>query len=813
MKKSPLILLVTAHCVLLLLCWASTTIRAQMTSDSLINRTLNLVDYPPFVRHGEPPPMKPRLGIYMRDISADSVRTLTHGKDSMKGSPIWHVAPHWSADDAGLMLGDVVLRVNGRTLADSVYGPDDVLNTRISTMHGGDTLQFQIIRNGEIREIPVPLHTGKRSPMAYSEPAGLGPLRVNSWMQRTIAANGLTGWADTIAEQIANAADIDFCDLPFTSRPSPFRLNAITYLEHHPTRVGALSRLIDQSVWDSLDRGQASEQGVAGAIDAAAFQLGCLPSEHARVRAPESVEDLNAYFAKVQSLLDRAYAPVGGRNERGPSHLDSLARGLSELLNVDHNWEDPVDSTTDPLKQLAVRKSAEKMLAGLRGDADKVHLADIVSAARMLAALADTNWVRGFELDATKSLKWSGKPFGPMTDVPGVDGVVLMQWVTPQGRCVIGGTGRNRYYGDDFALIIDLGGDDVYDLPPCRTGTFRVVADIAGNDIYNGPIAAGIGCVDLLVDCSGNDVYRGTSWTQGAGCLGIGMLADFGGDDIYASHWCSQGAAFLGIGLLYDHAGDDQYRADVYSQGFAYAKGFGMLLERSGNDAYRAGWKYPDDRWPNRAHVAMSQGFGFGMRPWSTGIGTDGGIGLLSDVHGDDVYDAGIFSQGGSYWYALGILHDWQGADRYSAGQYSQGSGIHLSFAALLDDSGDDSYDAYAWLEQGNAHDWSSGCLEDWAGNDTYRSSGASQGCGFFVSFAYLLDGHGDDRYYIKQSDTTNSQGGGNFIPPRHSGSLGMLIDLGHGEDWYSDTRVKPGTAVVKSYRGILFDDGNPEKK
>jgi hypothetical protein len=238
-----------------------------------------------------------------------------------------------------------------------------------------------------------------------------------------------------------------------------------------------------------------------------------------------------------------------------------------------------------------------------------------------------------------------------------------------------------------------------------------------------------------------------------------------------------------------------------------------MLLERAGNDSYRAGWKYPDDRWPNRAHLAMSQGFGYGMRPWSTGVGTSGGIGLLSDRQGDDVYDAGIFSQGGSYWYALGILHDWQGADRYSAGQYSQGSGIHLSFAALLDDAGDDSYDAYAWLEQGNAHDWSSGCLEDYSGNDTYRCSGASQGCGFFVSFAYLLDSHGDDRYYIKQTDTTNSQGGGNFIPPRHSGSLGMLIDLGHGDDWYSDPRIIPGQAVVKSQRGIAFDDGVPEKK
>jgi hypothetical protein len=775
--------------------------KAQITTDSLINHSLSYVDYPPFDRHGELPPMKPRLGIYFNDVPADSVRMLTNGKENVKGNRIWHLAPHWSADKAGLMNGDIVIRVDGKTLEDSVYGGTDVLNTRLSAMHAGDTMHFEIFRGNQLKDVDVPLFSGKRiPPMSYTEPVGLGPLRKNSWMQRTLTEKGLTYFADSIAEQIAGNADMDFCDAPFTDRPNPFRLNAVTYLDHYPMRVGALSRLIDQSMWDSLE----ANRGMSGAIDAAAYQLGCLLKALPHLELPVFKKDLNGYFAQVQALLDRGYAPVR-------SKLDSLSYGLSELLNTDTNWEDPVDSIKDPLLQLQARDKGERMLTGLLGDADKVHLDDIASAARMLAALADTVWLREFVQGIFQEMKASGKPPVPFR-VDGVDGDVLVAWDTPEGRCVIGGGGPNRYYGN-FAFILDLGGDDVYDLPPCKPGKFRFVADMGGNDTYHGSIASGVGCVDVLVDCQGDDVYRGTRWTQGAGCLGAGILADFGGDDIYTSHWCSQGAAMLGIGLLYDHSGSDHYIADVYSQGFAYTKGFGMLLDRFGNDSYRAGWKYPDDRWPNRAHLAMSQGFGYGMRPWSTGVGTDGGIGLLSDQQGDDVYDAGIFSQGGSYWYALGILHDRQGADRYSAGQYSQGSGIHLSFAALLDDSGDDSYDAYAWLEQGNAHDWSSGCLEDWAGNDTYRSSGAAQGCGFFVSFGYLLDSHGDDRYYCKMSDTTDSQGGGNYIAPRHSGSLGMLIDLGHGEDWYSDPRAKPGEAVLKSHEGILYDDGMPEKK
>ncbi len=797
MKKSGLLLGVAY-----LLFVGTPLLLAQPSTDSLISHSLNYVDFPPYVQQGPLPAMHPRLGIYFNDFPGDSVKLLTHGVDTFKADKIWHLAPHWSADSAGLMNGDIVLRVDGKTLRDSVYGGTDVLNTRLMAMKVGDTMQFQIIRNGRIMMVPVPLNGGHRiPPTKYWDYAGLGPVRQSTWMERTLAEKGLTSWADSIAKQIAAIADFDFCDRPFTKNPSPFRLNAVTYLDHHPTRVGALSRLIDQSVWDSLSRGQ----GLDGAIDAAALELGCLPKELPTLELPKTVEELKTYFAETQALLDKAYAPV-------KSEIAPLSWQVSELLNTDTNWEDPVDSTQDPVKQLAVRTRAEDMLVHVLGDASKVDYPDLIAAARRLSALADTNWVKEFALAVTRSLKSSGKPIRPLTNVPGVDGTVIMEWDTPDGRCVIGGAGPNRYYGD-FAMIIDIGGDDVYDLPPCKPGTFRYVADLGGNDLYNGYIASGVGCVDVLVDCHGNDTYRGDRWTQGAGCLGVGILADFGGDDIYTAHWCAQGAAMLGIGLLYDRSGSDHYISDVYSQGFAYSFGFGILLECEGNDSYRAGWKYPDDRWPNRAHVGMSQGYGFGLRPWSTGVGTDGGIGLLSDLQGDDVYDAGIFSQGGSYWYGLGILHDRRGADRYSAGQYSQGSGIHLSFGALLDDSGDDSYDAYAWLEQGNAHDWSSGCLEDWEGKDTYRCSGAGQGCGFFNSFAYLLDSHGDDRYYCKMTDTTDSQGGGNWIGSRNAGSLGMLIDLGKGDDWYSDERIKQGEVVVKSAKGIAWDDGAPEKK
>lgn len=784
--------------IAILLCVLATIAAAQTPStDSLINHTLGIVDMHPFEWEGKPDPMKPRLGFYMNYVPADSVKIMTNGAESLRGNRVWHVMPHWSADEAGLLIGDIVLYANGKTLEDSVYGPDDILNSRVSEMHPGDIVTLRVIRDNKLMDITVPLFAATRTPMNFMEPPRLGTIRENTWLKQTIAQNSMEEWVKNIQRQMRIVADQDYCTVPFAGRPNPWRLNAVTYLHHNPTRIGVYSRMVDQDLWDGL----AAEHGVAGALTAAAHHLDLPASSMTMPPTPMTKDAMDAYMGSVQRLLDKGYGPV-------KSDIESLARGLAGLLDMDANWENEIDSAKTPLEKRSARGIVEKRLSAWLGAADKVDLPSIVDAARMLGVLADTNWLRSFAAALTAGAK-------PMTaSVEGVDGPVLLAWQTPEGRCVVGGSGSNKYTGS-FRLIIDIGGDDVYDLPPVPPGTFRFIGDLSGNDFYTGAASggSGVGAVDVLVDCAGNDTYRGKRWSQGAGCLGVGVLADFGGDDIYTANWCSQGAGFLGIGLLYEVSGTDNYSSEAYSQGFAYAKGFGTIMEQAGNDQYRAGWKIEDSRWPNRAHLSMSQGFGYGMRPWTTGVGTDGGIGVLSDKQGDDVYESDLFSQGGSYWYALGILHDWQGADRYIAGQYSQGSGIHLSFAALLDDSGDDMYDAYAGLEQGNAHDWSAGCLEDFSGNDTYRGYGSSQGSALTVAFAYLLDSHGDDAYYCKLSDTTLSQGGGSKTPVRKAGSLGLLMDLGHGDDYFVEKRVTPGVAVLKGNRGFIYDDGVPEKK
>jgi hypothetical protein len=795
MKSTLSLLMLIAICSII-------SVHAQIpapTTRDLIDQDLSILDLPSW--EGRPDPLRSRLGIYLTPIPDDTVTKITGHGSNPPWFVIWQVMPHWPADDAGILAGDTIMAINGKTIGDSLYSGDDFINMMVREISPGTAIPLTIRRNGTPQEILVMLQSGKRVEMPFTRPAILGPVRSGTWLLQTVTANGLTDWVQTIHKQMRAVADQDFSTVEFAGRPNPWRLNAVTYLHHYPMRTGAYSRMIVSDLWDGVDSGRS----LSGALGAAAKHLDLPPRTDKAPKMPTTPEEVTTFLQAVQSLIDDAYRPV--RND-----LPAITHDLMLLLDPDTSWETGLDTIRNPLSKRQARNDEEKRLATLFGQCDKVRLETLVRAAQYLTLLADTTWLRKFAESFTRV---GGRR--QAAKIPGVEGDVVLSWKTPMGLCIIGGPGANRYTAS-FPFILDLGGDDVYDLPPAPVGTARYVADLDGDDTWLSKTSAqgsGMGCVDVLVDARGNDTYRADHFSQGAGLLGIGLLADFAGDDIYTSHWCAQGAAFLGIGLLYEGGGNDSYNAGIYSQAFAYAKGFGTLMDASGNDSYRAGWEHPDDlgRYPNRGHIAMSQGFGFGMRPWSTGIGTDGGIGALTDRAGDDLYASDFFSQGGSYWYSLGILHDAAGADRYTAGQYSQGSGIHLSFGALLDDAGDDMYDAYHGLEQGNAHDWSAGCLEDLQGNDTYRGSTASQGTALNVSFAWLLDRSGNDQYYVNSSDTTTSQGGANYNRPREHGALGMLIDLGMGNDYYVDPRAVQGVLLHKGIRGFLYDDGVPEKK
>jgi hypothetical protein len=343
----------------------------------------------------------------------------------------------------------------------------------------------------------------------------------------------------------------------------------------------------------------------------------------------------------------------------------------------------------------------------------------------------------------------------------------------------IGGVG-NDYYKGEYSFILDLGGDDVYDLEYDPTNPHGVVIiDLSGHDLYRAgtDFALGSGClsVGLLLDFGGNDRYDSRSFALGSGYFGFGLLYDADGDDRYNGDTHVQGAGTFGIGLLIDEGGTDVYHGAMYAQGFGFVQGAGLIFEKDGSDIYYAGGKYKDINRYLDHYISMSQGFSYGIRPYFSG-----GIGGIIDLEGNDNYQADIYGQGGAYWWGLGLLYDSSGLDRYNCHQYAHGSGTHMALGILIDDHGNDSYMGDGVL-QGCGHDYACGILIDREGDDVYVGRGKVQGDGSANGIGILMDLAGADRYYSPV--LRFCQGAGD--PRRGFGSIGLFIDLG-GEDHYA---------------------------
>jgi hypothetical protein len=197
----------------------------------------------------------------------------------------------------------------------------------------------------------------------------------------------------------------------------------------------------------------------------------------------------------------------------------------------------------------------------------------------------------------------------------------------------IGGPFPNHYERSYF-LIIDLGGNDVYENNAGgpvflfeKPGWYRIPAP---------------GQVSICIDLWGDDTY--SNGGQGFGFAGIGILVDNFGSDKYSEGNQGYGAIF-GIGILLDKHGCDIYFNGWGGQGVGFVGGMGILLDRGGNDKYiYAGWWYE----------SIAQGAGMG------------GTGILIDYSGDDTFSKSRERSQGYGIYGIGILINILGNDDYS---------------------------------------------------------------------------------------------------------------------------------------------------
>ncbi len=362
---------------------------------------------------------------------------------------------------------------------------------------------------------------------------------------------------------------------------------------------------------------------------------------------------------------------------------------------------------------------------------------------------------------------------------------------TVYGKIIIGSEGDDVY--ENPFIVIEPGGHDRYFFSD-NNNPFSIIIDRSGEDSYSGRIASGFFGVAFLTDMEGDDIYKGDDFSLGCGFLGVSCLRELSGNDSYRAGSCSTGAGVFGVGLLEDFSGNDSYYGDIYSQGFGFTKGIGILQDNKGNDSYYAVAQEVDNLRYDDHYLSLSQGFGYGLRPyWS------GGIGLIIDRVGNDSYVTDIYGQGSAYWFALGGILDNSGNDNYSSFQYAQGSGIHFAFGVLLDESGNDSYRAHG-VSQGCGHDVGAGILIDVEGEDYYTTEGLSQGGGNANAVSVFIDGSGNDAYLAVNG---NTRGWSDLR--RGYGGVGLFLDLG-GKDVYGGSMGEDNCWWLHSTYGAGID-------
>jgi hypothetical protein len=365
----------------------------------------------------------------------------------------------------------------------------------------------------------------------------------------------------------------------------------------------------------------------------------------------------------------------------------------------------------------------------------------------------------------------AGEAAGLATGHAGVSGPVLLVRQTPHGAIVFGGAGINEYRPD-------------------ASGVEPVaIVDLDGDDIYH-VRAAGAGPdrpVAVCIDLDGHDRYMSTApFAQGAALLGAALLVDQAGDDAYTSNmFFAQGAALCGAAMLVDDAGQDVFRAPAYAQGAALCQGLGALLDGGGDDRYSVGI-------------------------YGQGCAGPGAFGALVARGGDDRYealgreactygDAGTFhsmSQGSAVGFrqvasgGVAALIDDGGRDRYEAGNFSQGGGYYFGWG-LLSDLGDDD-DVYegSRYSLGFAAHSALGSFVDEGGDDRYRGwVGAQASAAWDLCVTCFLDDGGDDVY---------ETGPGFSVGASAHNGFSLFVDRA-GRDRYG---VGPGRAGPNDYHG-----------
>ena len=661
---------------------------------------------------------RPYLGTYLSTGKAErSIPTCTQdlfiqAAGIIKGTP---------AEKAGLRENDVIVYLNNTPTCSDAGHIISSFKKFIEQQKIGIPLPLEVLRNGQKLSLVVtlveqPTHI---QPEAEHQEMEHCPKQA-SMLGNTLQAQNALPLYNTLVNELYRRSNVAHNpgSTHYEEKAHPLQLNEVTYLMRHPLAAGTVAKGL---------------------------------SERTSAPLEEKNWQLNEVLHRTASLLDITLSSAA------PPAEVTFPALLGSMEETKHRIDEALNNLTPEEKALLQNTAGDldddKQWNTVLDISLKVDRTKLFNAFSPVLAFLTRGNLELLKRDLVSRFS---------NTVP-----ILYEAQTPIGKVIVGGTGPN-VYTEDAALILDLGGDDLYlnNAGGTRPGMpIALVIDWGGNDRYlsRENISQGAGLLGggFLIDLGGDDTFTSLDGSQGAGFWGIGILYHGDGSSVFSARKFCQATGQMGIGLLMNRNGNDKYLCSYAGQGLGLFGGAGILIDEGGNDLYQLGKLEPDFRDPAKATQSFGQGFGMGGRADKEKLGVPGGIGMLIDKQGNDVYLADYFSQGSSYYYGLGILDDRAGNDRYLSGRYAQGAGIHNSVGVLIDRQGNDFYYSSVGVAQGMGHDFGVGFLEDDDGEDQYHGGSLVQGASTNGSFGILMNAKraGDDKSAPGFSVEVNSMG------------------------------------------------------
>lgn len=747
-------------------------------------------------------------GISSEKIAAKAVPELANdARQTGNVLRVTIVSPGAAGEAEGIKAGDYLLSLNGEP-ADT-FDISNVSGSRGGKIEVGDTLTAEVLK---LRDGKPIFETLKIAIRPYYETRRVEYVERRGATLFSGAAAASQHWKsfEAVAATNTNAEAPLMKHLPdFLWRlertdwyRDAYRLPIYGYLIRNPFAIEAVSRGI-------VNQLKNSGCNPVALLDTAQFILSFEPQNNSKT-GPDSgrvsdPSDLEAHLNYVAGVLDKAaklnaLAMTKVSAEEQAFALANREAFIESFIEYKMLTYDPdVKRVKRSLEVLKILNKSDQNAFFAQAETialllDDRFIASLKSAAhtaelKKLAATANDGeagfWnriVRFFRLGQAEVKV-------PLNSI-------IAERDTPYGKIVIGGS-NNNVYNTDFAVIFELGGNDLYLANQAGSVPGKipsaVIIDYAGNDAYEStePLTQGGGNfgVGLLRDLEGNDQYIGINLVQGSSFGGIGMLIDNAGNDTYRAINLGQGTGFFGAGILCDAAGDDRYEAHQTSQAVGLVGGTGLLSDRGGNDQYYCKGSQLTGYNTRGNFEGWGQGMGFGVRPYASG-----GVGVLYDRTGRDRFDAGTFGQGGGYYYAYGIFYnDGKDDDRYIGTHYAQGFGVHQALGAFFEQGGNDFYQSRNGVAQGLAWDEGVGLFIEESGDDSYDGgSSFSLGATAHNALCLFLDKAGKDHY--AGCDVALVYGN-----DYHGGtSLSIFIDDGGAADTYlkrSNNKVETNKA------------------